>query len=95
MESISLISIFTQNLTLPSTIRCNIITYLKEVALFSQASFSLPVRRLHTHLPIYCCAINTIAYHFISIVYDYVKQKFFIVIVIVNIIIVNYQLFEP
>ena len=28
---------------------------------------------LHAHLPIYCCTINTIAYHLISIAYDYVK----------------------
>ena len=39
----SFLSIFTQNLTLPSTIWCNIITYLQEGAIFSQASFSLPV----------------------------------------------------
>ena len=75
MKSISLLSIFTQNLTLPSTICYTIITYLQEVALFSQESFSLPVWSvfLYTHLPIYCCTINIIKYHLISIVYDYVK----------------------
>ena len=41
--------------------------------IFSSVVFASCVVSLHTHLPIYCCTINTIEYHLISIVYDYVK----------------------
>ena len=41
--------------------------------IFSSVVFASCIVSLHTHLPIYCYIINTIAYHLISIVYDYVK----------------------
>ena len=41
--------------------------------IFSIVVFASCIVSLHTHLPIYCCTINTIEYHLISIVYDYVK----------------------
>ena len=70
MKSISFLSIITQNLTLPSTIY-----HLSSRGgfIFSSVVFASCIVSLHTHLPIYCCTINTIEYHLIPIVYDYVK----------------------